>query len=93
MRAEAHISLVSKERNHYKKVCKECKDNVREMFTTDNEYVPPPTTVSQPAMSRDTTMHYSFDMAQQVSLRCFVYNYSHVCITYLPQVHDLSDPL
>ena len=70
-RAEAHISLVSKERNHYRKSCKECKDNVRSAFTIENNYVP--------AMSRDTTIHYSFDMAQQVSIKVYVY----VCLRYV----------
>ena len=52
----------------------------------ENKYVPPPA-VPQQAMSRDTTIHYSFDMAQQVSMKVYV-----MLLTVL-QVHYPSDPL
>lgn len=84
---------MSKERNHYRKSCKECKDNVRNMYTIDTKYVPPPATVSHPAMSQDTTIHYSFDMAQQVSFKYFLLILSCVHHFHLLQVHYPCDPL
>ena len=44
----------------------------------ENNYVPPPA-MPQQAMSRDTTIHYSFGMAQQVSIKVYVY----VCLRYV----------
>ena len=81
--------MVSKEKKHYREACKECKDNVQQMFTVDEKYVPPPVAVPHPAMSVNTTIRYSFDMAQQVR------DFSAITLycTYLLQVHYLSNPL
>ena len=81
--------MVSKERKHYREACKECKDNVQQMFTVDEKCVPPPVAVPHPAMSVNATIHYSFDMAQQVR------DFSAITLycTYLLQVHYLSNPL
>ena len=46
--------------------CKKCKDNVWMTYTDDENYTPPPVAVPHPAMLLDTTIHYSFAMAQQV---------------------------
>ena len=81
--------MVSKERKHYREACKECKDNMRQMFTVDEKYIPPPVAMPHPAMSVNTTIHYSFDMAQQVR------DFSAITLycTYLLQVHYPSNPL
>lgn len=54
---------------------------------TDNNYVPPPV-VPQRAMSRDTTIHYSFDMAQQVSYKKIIllltFNFCRFTIQVIP---------
>ena len=66
--AEEHISLVKEERTEYRKILKECSDNLHKMFTSGG-FLQVPTPYSRiPAISNRTTIHYSFDMAQQVML-------------------------
>ena len=48
--------MVSKEKKHYREACKECKDNVQQMFTVDEKYVSPPVAVPHPVMSVNTTI-------------------------------------
>ena len=59
------------------------------MFTIDERYVPPLVAVPHPAMSVNTTIRYSFDMAQQVR------DFSAITLycTYLLQVHYPFNPL
>ena len=58
-------------------------------YTVDEIYTPPPVAVPHPAMSLDTTIHYSFDMAQQVR----DFPKINMYFTYLLQVHYPSNPL
>ena len=61
------MALVQKERDHYRRVLKTCEENLKKVFSAGEQIqVPPPTFQEIPAMSNKTTMHYSFDMAQQV---------------------------
>ena len=66
-RAEQHIFVVSQERDYYRELCKDCREKLKAIFCQDNVFCPPPTTLSFTAMSLDCKVHYSFDMAQQVS--------------------------
>ena len=59
--AEEHINSVKQERAHYQQCCKTSSDNVKASFP-----VFPPPSCMLPANSTDTTVYYSFDMAQQV---------------------------
>ena len=64
--AEEHISLVQTERSEYRRVLKVCAENLKEIFSSGGFLqVPPPHSKILP-MSYKTTIHYSFDMAQQV---------------------------
>ena len=64
--AEEHISLVKEERAEYRKILKECSDNLHKLFTRGGFLQVPPPYSRIPAMSNRTTIDYSFDMAQQV---------------------------
>ena len=59
--AEEHIGLVQKEREYYRECLKISTTNLKAFFPV----VPSPG-CCLPANSIDTTIHYSFDMAQQV---------------------------
>ena len=54
------------ERSLYWSVCKSSKEEVREFFQHDGNFVPPQPGAEQPPCSADVTAHYSFDTAQQV---------------------------
>ena len=66
--AEAHIILTTKERSYYRSQCKESKRVVHETFTKNDQFLPPPPYSSLPPLQNDITVHFSFDMAQQVRL-------------------------
>ena len=63
---EEHISLVKEERAEYRKIPKECSDNLHKLFTCGGFLQVPPPYSRIPAMTNRTTIDYSFDMAQQV---------------------------
>lgn len=59
--AEEHITLVKQEREHYRSCCKTSSTNLKDCFAdvpSPGSHIPP--------RSHDITIHYSFDMAQQV---------------------------
>ena len=59
--AEEHIDLVKQERAHYHSCCQTSTTNLQDCFAdvpSPGSYIPP--------RSHDITIHYSFDMAQQV---------------------------
>ena len=60
--AQKHMNLVKQERAHYRQCCQTSSENLKSCFPV----VPPPS-CALPANSTDTTIHYSFDMAQQVT--------------------------
>ena len=86
--AEEHLVAVAKERSMYRSACKESKSNLIALFK-NGTFNPPPPGSAVPPLCHDTTVHYSFDMAQQAS-------YYH-CILKLTklgqQVHYPYDPL
>ena len=61
--AEKHIEHVKIERAHYKQAC---EDSVKEVERLFSEGIPPPGAKIPPNTSQGT-IHYSFDMAQQVN--------------------------
>ena len=58
--------LASKERSLYRSVCNNAKQETRKVFTVNDKFSSPPPFFSLQPCSNQTTMHYSFDMAQQV---------------------------
>ena len=70
--AEEHIELVQKERAHYH----ECLDTSSTSIKASFPAVPSPGSCL-PANSTDATVHYSFDMAQQVRM---YFNFIHLLV-------------
>jgi len=64
--AEVHVNLARNERSHYRTLCKDSKSILKETFTQEGTFNPPPPHSSLPPLSNPITVHYSFDMAQQV---------------------------
>ena len=58
--------LATKEWSYYQSVCDRSKREVRSRFTEGNLFSPPPPFSSPEPCSLQSTVHYSFDMAQQV---------------------------
>ena len=54
------------ERSFYKSMCDERKRSIKEHFTSNDEFEPPPPNSQLPANSNDIVAHYSFDYAQQI---------------------------
>ncbi|XP_064390673.1 uncharacterized protein LOC135338462 isoform X2 [Halichondria panicea] len=64
---EDHLTLVQLERSYYRTTLDQCKESIREHFTTAAvEFQPPPLFSTPPANSVPIKAHYSFDYAQQV---------------------------
>ncbi len=61
-----HLCIVQIERSFYRTTCDICKREVKNFFTEDNTFNPPPPTSHTPADSRSIKVHYSFDYAQQI---------------------------
>ena len=66
--AKTHLDAVSAERKLYRDVCKSSRDTLKATFTTDGYLQPPPPRSNTRPCSVEMTMHYSFDMAQQVKI-------------------------
>ena len=65
--AQEHLRVVTSERSYYKTTCDQCKQKIVQFFTdADGVFHPPPLGSQTPANSRDISVHYSFDYAQQV---------------------------
>ena len=65
--AKDHVDVVSRERKHYREQCKSSWDNIKALYTSDSWICQPPAPgYVIPSNSVNTTIHYSFDMAQQV---------------------------
>ena len=64
--AENHLTAVALERTFYRDISKKNHTNLKAYYTVEDKFQPPPFgTISRP-MLLPTTVHYSFDMAQQV---------------------------
>ena len=59
--------MVEKEQLHYCQILDTCADNLK-LFNIQGEVQVPPPFCNIPAMTNKTTIHYSFDMAQQVQV-------------------------
>ena len=69
--AQEHISLAQKEHDYYKKQCEKSKLELVRNFTQPDGFVCVPCpTHDAPPISRDMTLHISFDFAQQVIHFC-----------------------
>ena len=55
--------MVRRERNSFRSVLKETSDVLKQMFTSNDNFLPP---LTWPITTLDITAHYSFDYAQQV---------------------------
>ncbi len=64
-RAEVHLLLATKARSYLKAQVKSAKDTIKSHFTDNDLAVPSVGACLMPA-SNNITVHFSFDMAQQV---------------------------
>ena len=88
-RAEVHLQLATKARSYLKSQVKSGKETIKDHFTDKGLAVPPVGACLAP-VSNTITMHFSFDMAQQV---CIYTPTLNTCLIQLTcQVHYPSDP-
>ena len=66
--AEAHLLLATQERSYYKSLIETAKPVLQQTFTVDGELKLPCLHARLSPGTQKITMHYSFDMAQQVSM-------------------------
>lgn len=64
--AEAHLHLATQERSYYRSVIDTSKEALKDTFTVNGELQVPPICACLPPATKNITMHFSFDMAQQV---------------------------
>ncbi|XP_065884511.1 uncharacterized protein [Dysidea avara] len=64
--AERHLKLVKEERAKYRGACEKSATTLEKLFSAG----PPPPDACVPPKSHKGTIHYSFDMAQQVHYPC-----------------------
>ena len=64
--AEAHLLLATKERSYYKTLVDKAKAIVAQTFTVDGELKLPSLDAWSSPGNKKISMHYSFEMAQQV---------------------------
>ena len=66
--AEAHLFKATLERSYCKAQTEDCTQALRAKYTSDEKFDPPPPNSAIAPMSNGSLrVHYSFDMAQQVS--------------------------
>ena len=51
----------------YRNACKSSREALKDAFTSEDLFQPPPPSSYSPPKSQPITVHYSFDMAQQVN--------------------------
>ena len=64
--AQEHVRQATDERAHYRDAIDSAKKALQATFTIDGQLCVPPVHACLPTSSHDITMHFSFDMAQQV---------------------------
>ena len=70
------MDAVSKERKFYQEKYKTSRDNLKATYTTESGLIEPPAPRSAiPPSSIDTTIHYFFDMVEQVIHETKVHNF------------------
>ena len=67
-KAKSHLDAVAKERTLYRKVCKESREELKSVFMMNGAFQPTAPNSSISPRSTCIKVHYSFDMAQQVSI-------------------------
>ena len=72
--AEAQLLLATQERSYYKGLIEKAKAVMEQDFTVDGELKPPCLNACLSPGTNKITVHYSFDMAQQVGMNknCFI---------------------
>ena len=68
--AETHLLRAMSERSYFRKVVKDCQDAVKQHYTSNDVFSPPPAGSTIPSVSGPACVHYSYDFARQV-------HYSH----------------
>ena len=76
MAAKEHITAVAKECSYYLNICEESKNTYLSYTSTVGSFEPPSPHSMIVPLSNDTTVHYSFDMAQQV-IYMIIHIYTH----------------
>ena len=69
--SQAHLSLAIQEREYYSTTVEHAKGVLQETFTINGELTVPPIHDCLSAKANDITMHFSFDMAQQVRFELY----------------------
>ena len=64
--AEAHLNLATQERSYYRSVIDTSKEVLKETFTVAGQLQVPPISACLSPGTNNITMHFGFDMAQQV---------------------------
>ena len=79
---EAHLYWATQERSYYRSAIDIAKEVLKETFTVDGQLKVPPVDACLAPATRNITMHFSFDMAQQVcySLAGMLYITINTCI-------------
>ena len=65
-KAQAHLEVATKARSYYKGQIEDAKRALKATFMVDGVLTPPSISACLPPKAHDITMHFSFDMAQQV---------------------------
>ena len=81
--AEAHLYRATQESSYYRSAIDIAKEVLKETFTVDGQLKVPPISACLAPATRDITMHFSFDMAQQV---CYSLVWHEYYCT-LPSIH------
>ena len=64
--AEEHLRIVQMERSFYKSISDECRQAIKDHFSLNGSFTPPPPNAKVAANSSPIKAHYSFDFAQTV---------------------------
>ena len=66
--AEEHLQAVALERTYYHSICKSSRDVLVQQYTTEGNFILPPLGIIVRPVAPGKTIHFSFDMVQQVLL-------------------------
>ena len=69
-KAEAHLLIATKARSYYKGQIEKAKKALIKTYTIDEVLSVPNIDARITSKSNTMTMHYSFDMAQQICTQC-----------------------
>jgi len=86
-KAKVHLETVTSERSLYRSACKSSRDSLKTMFTAADVFQPPSPSSFLSPKSHNITVHYSFDMAQQVKKTTSVHTCISVIRFIIPVIH------